>query len=86
MKLFLLAASIVASIGLAACGGAPATTTLRLVERATTDVVGDVAPAKDSVLAITGGTGEYTQARGSMALHARNPDGTEYDFVYTIIR
>ena len=40
----------------------------------------------DSVLAITGGTGEYSQVRGSMTLHARNAEGSEYDFVYTIIK
>jgi len=38
----------------------------------------------DSVLAITGGTGKYSAARGQMKLHARNPEGTEYDFVYEI--
>lgn len=38
----------------------------------------------DSVLAITGGTGKYSTARGQMKLHARNPEGTEYDFVYEI--
>src|SRR5262249_6792489 len=38
----------------------------------------------DSVLAVTGGTGEYADARGSMALHARNDKGTEYDFVYKL--
>lgn len=38
----------------------------------------------DSVLAITGGTGAYSEARGEMALHARNAQGTEYDFTYTI--
>jgi allene oxide cyclase len=35
----------------------------------------------DSELAITGGTGEYAEASGSLALHARNDKGTEYDFV-----
>jgi len=38
----------------------------------------------DSVLAITGGTGKYAEARGQMKLHARNAKGTEYDFVYEI--
>jgi hypothetical protein len=38
----------------------------------------------DSMLAITGGTGEYAEARGSMKLHARNDAGSEYDFVYDI--
>ena len=38
----------------------------------------------DSVLAITGGTGEYAEASGSLALHARNDKGTEYDFVYKL--
>lgn len=38
----------------------------------------------DSVLAITGGTGRYADARGEMALHARNAEGTEYDFVYRL--
>ncbi len=38
----------------------------------------------DSVLAVTGGTGEYAEASGSLALHARNDKGTEYDFVYKL--
>jgi allene oxide cyclase len=38
----------------------------------------------DSVLAITGGTGKYVNARGQMKLHARNDKGTEYDFVYEL--
>jgi allene oxide cyclase len=41
---------------------------------------------EDSVLAITGGTGAYHQARGQMKLHARNAKGTEYDFIYKIIK
>ena len=42
--------------------------------------------AKDSTLAITGGTGAYDQARGEMALHARDAQGSEYDFTYSIIK
>jgi allene oxide cyclase len=41
---------------------------------------------KDSVVAITGGTGKYADARGSMKLHARNDKGTEYDFVYEFVQ
>jgi allene oxide cyclase len=37
----------------------------------------------DSTLAITGGTGRYRDARGTMKLHAR-PGGTSYDFVFHI--
>ena len=39
----------------------------------------------DSTLAITGGTGAYRNARGSMELHWRNPEGTEFDFVFHVI-
>jgi hypothetical protein len=38
----------------------------------------------DSVLAIIGGTGPYRDARGQMTLHARNAEGTEYDFTYEV--
>jgi hypothetical protein len=38
------------------------------------------------VLAITGGTGAYAEARGEMQLHARNAAGSEYDFTYRILR
>ena len=37
----------------------------------------------DSTLAITGGTGRYQDARGTMKLHAR-AGGTSYDFVFHI--
>lgn len=49
-------------------------------------VEGPFYDAKDSVLAITGGTGDYDEASGSMKLHARNAQGTEYDFSYEIIK
>src|SRR5215813_9761551 len=38
----------------------------------------------DSELAITGGTGEYAEASGSLALHSRNDKGSEYDFVFKL--
>ncbi len=41
---------------------------------------------RDSFFAITGGTGTYRNARGQMRLHARNAQGTELDFVYSVIR
>ncbi len=48
-------------------------------------VEGPFYDTKDSVLAITGGTGAYADARGSMKLHARNDKGTEYDFAYEFV-
>ena len=38
----------------------------------------------DSVLAITGGTGEYAEAEGEMLLSARGTDGKAYNFTYKI--
>jgi len=36
----------------------------------------------DSLLAVIGGTGAYSHARGQMLLHARNLAGTEYDYTF----
>ncbi len=49
-------------------------------------VAGPFMDAGDSILAITGGTGAYADARGSMKLHARNDQGTEYDFTYEFVQ
>jgi allene oxide cyclase len=38
---------------------------------------------KDSTLAVTGGTGRYKDARGTMGLHAR-ADGASYDFSFRL--
>ena len=46
-------------------------------------VEGPFLDAGNSVLAVTGGTGAYAGAKGEMALHARNAEGTEYDFGYS---
>jgi len=49
-------------------------------------VAGPFLDAGDSVLAVTGGTGAYAGAGGSMALHARDAQGSAYDFVYDLTR
>jgi allene oxide cyclase len=46
-------------------------------------VQGPFYDSTDSVLAITGGTGKYVDARGTMKLHAR-AGGTSYDFVFKL--
>jgi hypothetical protein len=47
-------------------------------------VEGPFFDAADSVMTITGGTGDYSGATGEMKLHARNAEGTEYDFTYEL--
>jgi len=47
-------------------------------------VQGSFLDGKDSVLAITGGTGKYRGAKGEMTLHARDAKGSEYDFVFNL--
>jgi len=39
----------------------------------------------DSLLAVTGGTGKYAGAKGSMKLHWRDPTPTSYDFTYDLL-
>jgi len=38
----------------------------------------------DSLLAITGGTGKYAGAKGTLKLHARDAKGSAYDFDYEL--
>jgi hypothetical protein len=46
-------------------------------------VSGPFFDAKDSVLAVTGGTGRYRTARGTMELHARD-NGAKFAFVFRL--
>jgi allene oxide cyclase len=39
----------------------------------------------DSLFAVTGGTGKYAGARGSMKLHPRDATPTGYDFTYDLL-
>ena len=47
-------------------------------------VEGPFYDTKDSVLAVTGGTGDFAKARGEMGLHARDSKGSAYDFSYRL--
>lgn len=47
-------------------------------------VQGSFLDGKDSVMAITGGTGKYRGAKGEMTLHARDDKGSEYDFIFRL--
>ena len=48
-------------------------------------VEGPFMDSGDSLLAVTGGTGKYAGARGSMKLHPRDPTPTAYDFTYDLL-
>jgi hypothetical protein len=39
----------------------------------------------DSLLVVTGGSGKYAGAKGSMKLHPRDPTPTGYDFTYDLL-
>jgi hypothetical protein len=47
-------------------------------------VEGPFLDGKDSVWAVTGGTGKYMATRGDMKLHARNAEGSEFDFKFNL--
>jgi Allene oxide cyclase len=48
-------------------------------------VEGPFSDTGNTVLAVTGGTGKYRNARGSMELNYHNPAGTEFDFLFHLI-
>jgi allene oxide cyclase len=48
-------------------------------------VEGPFSDTGNTVLAITGGTGAYRNARGQMELKYHNPAGTEFDFIFHLI-
>ena len=55
-----------------------------MLEGGSITVEGPFYDAKDSVIAITGGTGRYRRARGTMKLHARE-NGAKIDFVFHVL-
>lgn len=48
-------------------------------------VEGPFADSGDSTMVITGGTGKYAGAKGSMKLHPRDAKATSYDFLYDLL-
>ncbi len=48
-------------------------------------VEGPFLDVSDSTLAVTGGTGIYRGASGQMRLHARNAQGTAFDFSFALL-
>lgn len=48
-------------------------------------VEGPFYDVQGSTLAITGGTGNFNGAHGQMQLEFRNPQGTEFDFIYQVL-
>jgi allene oxide cyclase len=40
---------------------------------------------KDSLLSVTGGTGKYAGAKGSLKLHSRDPKSTAYTFTFDLL-
>ncbi|MBI2254053.1 MAG: dirigent protein [Proteobacteria bacterium] len=55
-----------------------------MLEKGQITVEGPFYDKGDSVLAVTGGTGAYANARGQMKLHARDDKGSAYDFKYEL--
>lgn len=58
---------------------------VNFLEGGSITVEGPFLDAGPSALAITGGTGAYRGARGSMRLVAANDAGTEFDFIFRIL-
>jgi allene oxide cyclase len=54
---------------------------ITILDGGTIAVEGQFLDTANTTLAITGGTGSYSKARGEMELVSRN-GGTEYDFIY----
>ena len=58
---------------------------INTLEGGSITVEGAFFDAAPSAMAITGGTGAYRGARGSMRLVARDDLGTEFDFVFRVL-
>jgi len=55
-----------------------------LLKKGQITVEGPFADEGDSTFAITGGTGQYVGAKGSLKLHPRDATPTGYDFTYVL--
>jgi allene oxide cyclase len=48
-------------------------------------IEGPYLETSDSTFAITGGTGKYAGAKGTLRVHARDAQGSSYDLVYELL-
>ena len=48
-------------------------------------IEGPFADEGDSLMTVTGGTGKYAGAKGSMKLHPRDAKSSSYDFTYDLL-
>ena len=56
-----------------------------ILDKGQINVSGPFYDHKDSVLSVTGGTGDYMSVQGQMKLRQRDQQGTEYEFIYSLI-
>ena len=92
MKIRLIALTVlaIAAVVLAACGPSQSMTTLHVVERATTDTVGDVAPTGDSVGDVLGfanevfDAGNTTKVGTDNGMCVRSAVGAAWECIWTL--
>jgi hypothetical protein len=56
-----------------------------VLEGGSITVEGPFSDSGPTVLAITGGTGQYRDARGQMRLLYNEPDGSKFDFIFRLL-
>ena len=56
-----------------------------ILDKGQITVTGPYYDNKESVLSVTGGTGDYNSVQGQMKLRQRDQKGTEFEFIYSLI-
>jgi allene oxide cyclase len=56
-----------------------------ILDKGQITVTGPYYDNKQSVLSVTGGTGDYNSVQGQMKLRQRDQKGTEFEFIYSLI-
>ena len=56
-----------------------------IVDKGQITVTGPYYDNRESVLSVTGGTGDYDSVQGQMKLRQRDQKGTEYEFIYSLV-
>lgn len=56
-----------------------------ILDKGQITVTGPYYDDRQSVLSVTGGTGDYDSVQGQMKLRQRDQKGTEFEFIYSLI-